>query len=84
MMREHAEHGDPTERVLAACEALQRDPGQLERVAPALDAAARALQRHFDVHLEREERVIFPAIRSRLDGATQETIQAEMRARRAV
>ena len=83
MMREHAGHGEPTERVLTACAALQRDPGQLEQVAPSLDAAARALQRHFDEHLAREERVIFPAIRTRLDRATQEAIQAEMRARRS-
>ena len=83
MMREHSEHGDPTDRVLAACAELKRDPAALPRLAPALAAAARDLQRHFEAHLEREERVIFPAVRARLDRATQETIQAEMRARRA-
>ncbi len=83
MMREHGEHADPTERVLTACASLQRDPKLLDTVAPALDAAARTLQRHFDEHLAREERVIFPAIRERLDAATQETIQAEMRERRS-
>ncbi len=83
MMREHAEHGDPTDRVLTACAALQRDPARLPELAPSLAAAARELQRHFDEHLAREERVIFPAIRERLDAATQATIHAEMRERRS-
>src|SRR5512133_1803471 len=79
MLREHAEHDDPTGRVLAACAELQRDPGRLGDLGASLSAAASDLQRHFDDHLAREERVIFPAIRERLDPATQETIQAEMR-----
>jgi hemerythrin-like domain-containing protein len=83
MMREHAEHGDPTDRVLAACSKLQANPDELAAIAPAFSAAARELERHFQVHLEREERVIFPAIRSLLDPPTRERIQTEMRERRA-
>jgi hemerythrin-like domain-containing protein len=83
MMREHAEHGDPTGRVLAACARLEEDPSQLAALAPQLAVAARDLERHFQVHLEREERVIFPAIRRLLDAPTRERIQVEMRERRA-
>ena len=83
MMREHAEHGDPTDRVLGACLILQREPGKLPEIGPSLAAAARDLQRHFEAHLAREERVIFPAIRARLDQPTQEAIHDEMRGRRA-
>jgi iron-sulfur cluster repair protein YtfE (RIC family) len=84
MMREHAEHGNPLERLLAVCSELRASPGELPRLAPLLAAAARELERHFDAHLSREERVIFPAIRAHLDPATQATIQAEMKARRGV
>ena len=83
MMREHAEHGPPTDRLLALCAELQERPGELPRSAARLAAVARELERHFDTHLAREERVIFPAIRARLDGTTREQIQVEIRQRRA-
>lgn len=82
MRREHAEHGDPVGRLLTACAELQARPGELARLAPSLADAARELQHHFEQHLLREERVIFPAVRRHLDRPTQEAIQGEMRARR--
>lgn len=82
MQREHAEHDDPVSRLLATCAALQERPGERDRLASSLAAAARELERHFEQHLLREERVIFPAVRRHLDRATQEAVQAEMRARR--
>ena len=83
MRREHAEHGDPVARLLSACAELQARPGELSRLAPVLAAAATELQQHFEQHLLREERLIFPAVRRHLDRATQDAIQVEMRARRA-
>ncbi len=83
MAREHREHDDPVARVVAICAELLQDPARLPQRAAALRGAAVELERHFATHLAREERVIFPAIRERLDRATQDAIQAEMRARRA-
>jgi iron-sulfur cluster repair protein YtfE (RIC family) len=82
MRREHAEHGDAVGRVLLACSALAASPERLPEVASSLAAAARDLARHFEPHLEREERVVFPAVRALLTPPEQDTIRAEMRARR--
>ncbi len=83
MRREHAEHERAVGRLVAACRAIQERPDELGRAAPALAEAARELDGQFAAHLDREERVIFPAIRTRLDREAQEAIRAEMRARRA-
>jgi iron-sulfur cluster repair protein YtfE (RIC family) len=82
MRREHAGHADAVARVLTACAVLRERPGALPGIAADLAAAGHDLERHFDAHLAREEQTIFPAIRARLDRATQEQVQAEMRARR--
>jgi hemerythrin-like domain-containing protein len=83
MSREHGEHDDPVARVVAACDALAEQPARLAEVAPALDDAARELERHFAVHLEREERVIFPAIRQHLAPDELARMVEELRARRS-
>jgi iron-sulfur cluster repair protein YtfE (RIC family) len=84
MRREHGEHGDAVARVLTACAVLRRDPAALPRVGASLAEAARGLAAHFEEHLAREERVIFPALRSYLAPAEQDAIRAEMKARRGV
>jgi iron-sulfur cluster repair protein YtfE (RIC family) len=83
MHREHAEHDEPLSRLLAACAALVERPAALPEVAGALLAAQRDLARHFEAHLAREERTIFPALRVRLPPGEQAAILAEIRARRA-
>jgi iron-sulfur cluster repair protein YtfE (RIC family) len=83
MRAEHAEHGEPLARLLEACGTLSGEPGALERVRPALLAAAADLEAHFAVHLEAEERVVFPAIRAHLDPEARARIAQELRARRA-
>ncbi|HYG69071.1 MAG TPA: hemerythrin domain-containing protein, partial [Anaeromyxobacteraceae bacterium] len=60
------------------------DPGRLPHVSGKLREAAEALTRHFDAHLEREERVIFPALRRLVDPELDGRLVAEIRARRGV
>lgn len=83
MSREHAEHEEPVANLLAACEVLAEAPRRLPEVAAALGEAARELERHFEGHLEREERVIFPAIRAHVDRAELARMAEELRARRS-
>ena len=83
MSREHGEHDEPIGRLLDACDLLAEDPGRLPDVAPALDAAAGELERHFESHLGREEKVIFPAIREHLSADERARMLEELRARRS-
>ena len=83
MSREHGEHEQPVAKLLEACDVLAEDPGRLHEVAPALGEAARELERHFEGHLAREERVIFPAIRDRLAAEELARMAEELRARRS-
>ncbi len=82
MQREHGEHGPVVARVLAACAAVAERPAELPRVASALEAAAVELERHFAVHLDAEERLVFPALRAHLPREVHQAVLAEMRARR--
>jgi hemerythrin-like domain-containing protein len=84
MMQEHEEHGPPLSALLAACDALAADPGRLAELRRPLLAATGELERHFVLHLEREEKVIFPAMRRLLDKATDAIIVDEIRGRRGV
>lgn len=82
MEREHRAHGPPLEALVAACDALAANPSRLATVAPALAEATGALAAHFDVHLRREEAVVFPAMRRLLAEADDAAIVRELRARR--
>ena len=83
MRREHAEHAGPIDRLTGLCAALAADPGRLAELAPEVGLAGSLLARHFAVHLDREERVIFPAVRRTLTAEEDGRLVAEMRARRA-
>jgi len=83
MRREHAEHVGPIDRLTVFCAALAADPGRLAELAPGVGLAGSLLARHFAVHLDREERVIFPAVRRTLTAEEDGRLVAEMRARRA-
>jgi hemerythrin-like domain-containing protein len=82
MRREHAEHQEPLRRLLGASVVLASSPSRLTDLAPAFVEAARDLSGHFEVHLAREESVIFPAARRLLGPAADAEIVAEIRARR--
>lgn len=83
MSREHGEHEEPVARLVEACETLAEHPSRLAELAPDLDRAARELQDHFLVHLEREERIVFPAIRRHLAREELARMAEELRARRS-
>jgi iron-sulfur cluster repair protein YtfE (RIC family) len=82
MMQEHAEHEQPLGALVRACQLLVREPARYAEVARAIAVATDELDRHFSVHLRREEEVIFPAMRRLLDRAADEEIVKEIRERR--
>jgi iron-sulfur cluster repair protein YtfE (RIC family) len=82
MLGEHVAHGEILDRVVELCGALVEAPGRHAELAPALGSAAAALERHFDEHLGREERAIFPAVRALPDHERAVAV-AELRARRS-
>ncbi len=83
MCAEHADHTGPLGRLTGLCSALAAEPGRFSELAPALGRAGSLLASLFAVHLEREERVIFPVARRTLTAAEDARLVAEMRARRA-
>ncbi len=84
MAREHVGHERPLRALVEACEALARDPVRHADLVPAIATATEELERHFAVHLRREEEVIFPAVRRLLDRSSDSEIVKEIRARRSV
>jgi iron-sulfur cluster repair protein YtfE (RIC family) len=83
MAREHKEHERPLRVLVEACAALVRDPGRHGDLKSAIASSTAELERHFVAHLEREEEVIFPAVRRLLDRAADARLVEEMRGRRA-
>jgi iron-sulfur cluster repair protein YtfE (RIC family) len=83
MVREHEEHQAPLRRLVEACEAIGADPARHPMLAGSVLEAVTELDRHFVLHLAREEEVIFPAVRRLLDAATDASIVKEIRARRS-
>lgn len=84
MAHEHAEHEEPLGRLVAACEEIARDPARHAALAGAIGAAVGELERHFAAHLQREEEVIFPAMRRLLAREVDAEIVREIRGRRGV
>ncbi len=81
MQAQHAEHEPLLAELLAACAALQDEPGRSdlrERLLPV----ARSLEKELEIHLANEEQVIFPALRTLLGDEDRRAIAEEMRARR--
>jgi iron-sulfur cluster repair protein YtfE (RIC family) len=82
MCAEHVEHGPELARLVSCADEIARAPERLPELGRALGEAATALERAFAVHLEAEERVLFPALAA-LDAHEKAAILAELRARRA-
>lgn len=82
MRREHVEHEALLGRLVALCDGLAADPARHSALAPELDQVATALREHFVPHLDREERVLFPALRA-LPEEERTAMVRELRARRA-
>jgi hemerythrin-like domain-containing protein len=82
MTREHREHEPALAALLSACGELARAPGRHAELAAVVARSAVTLERHFALHLAREEAVVFPAIARLLDREADAAIVAELRARR--
>lgn len=82
MHDQHGEHEELLARLLAAAAALRKDP-QSATARTALSVAARPLWSSFEPHLEAEEQIIFPGIRTLLSLEERAAIVAELRARRS-
>lgn len=81
MEAQHQAHQPLLEEMLAASRSLRERPGDSAR-RDRLRVAAERLSAEFAPHLELEESVVFPAIRSLLGPAVHAEIRAEQRQRR--
>jgi iron-sulfur cluster repair protein YtfE (RIC family) len=81
MCEEHDQHSAPLRRLLGCCASLPSHPGDVGARAELAGVAA-GLRAEFELHLEAEERVVFPAIRALLTADEQRSIVRELRARR--
>ena len=81
MEADHTAHEPLVRRLVELCSMLVGDPRQVAAVATELHAVATKLTSEFFVHLELEERVIFPALR-RLPNEERAAILVAMRERR--
>src|SRR5574338_185404 len=81
MEAEHAEHESVIDRLVALCDALVAEPRQAGVIQAELGEVADRLTRELATHLEREESVIFPALRA-LPSAERDAIATAMRQRR--
>lgn len=82
MAEEHRGHARPLGALVAACEEMARAPERLAELQPIVSRSAGELARHFEVHLAREETVVFPAIRRLLGPSADAEIVREIRGRR--
>jgi iron-sulfur cluster repair protein YtfE (RIC family) len=82
MRSEHDQHKQELESLLRLCRTLQNSPQQLSELSEMLRATVNTLEREFLVHLDQEERIVFPAIRTMLTVEDREAMLRELRARR--
>ncbi len=84
MVRDHRDQERPFAVLVTACKEIARAPAQLSRLAPYLRRALEHIRRLLARHLDREETIVYPALRRFLDASAEAQIVSEMRARRAV
>lgn len=82
MDTEHVRHEPLVGKLVLLCERIARDPASLDALRSPLGELVHQLGNEFLVHLEREESVIFPALRQ-LPAEQRDAIHSAMRERRA-
>jgi len=82
MHGEHREHEPQVETLLGVCRKLQTLPENLNELRPTLLASATKLGQEFLSHLDKEEKVILPAIRQLATVEERDAMLRELRARR--
>jgi len=83
MRREHVDAEASLARLTGLCATIEHNPASLADLGAALGGLATELEDYFAGHLEREERIIFPAFRRAIDVETSKVVMKEIRARRA-
>ncbi len=84
MTAQHTDIDAVLARLLPAWQRLAAEPSALADMRAALAGDTLALDKLWAIHLDMEERVVFPLIAERLDTNTRAEIVGEMRQRRAV
>jgi iron-sulfur cluster repair protein YtfE (RIC family) len=82
MAREHRELEPRNTQLIELCTQLRDAPERLPELREELATVAKDVREALMIHIEREERVIFPAVRRYLDPETMTAIAQELRARR--
>jgi hemerythrin-like domain-containing protein len=82
MHREHLEHEPQLNALLELCGTLQASPETLDELRGSFQRVASILEKALSAHLEQEEQIILPAIRTCLSSEEQATMLTELRARR--
>ena len=83
LREDHTAHAERVGALLAVCGELQSAPERADALREALARAAEALGETWSVHLTREERDVFPAVRTGLSAEERAAIRQEMKERRA-
>jgi iron-sulfur cluster repair protein YtfE (RIC family) len=83
MQQEHDDHGMDLESLLRICRVLEKSPERLPELREELRSTASVLQEKFVIHLEQEERIVLPAIRTLLTPADLEAMLRELSASRS-
>jgi iron-sulfur cluster repair protein YtfE (RIC family) len=82
MTDQHMAIDDLLERLLPLLLMVQNNPQTIHSAGPEMCSITHALDEMFSAHLQLEEEVIFPAIRSALSAAAQLEMLREMQGRR--
>jgi hemerythrin-like domain-containing protein len=82
MRREHVQHEGQLQELLEICVTLSGSPEKHRDLRGALLGVASNLESAFSAHLDKEERIVLPAIERLLTKQEQDAIISEIRARR--
>jgi iron-sulfur cluster repair protein YtfE (RIC family) len=82
MHSEHRDHEPQVETLLNVCRTLRESPERLNELRPKLLACTTRLEQEFLSHLDKEEKMILPAIRQLSTAEERDAMLRELRARR--
>jgi iron-sulfur cluster repair protein YtfE (RIC family) len=82
MRNEHIEHHGRLQLLLNTCNTLKSSPEMFVSLRDTLSFAASSLEKEYAEHLDEEERVVLPAIRTLLPPDQRTAIESELRSRR--
>lgn len=82
MHQEHLEHEPQIKALIEMCRTLRDSPERINELRPSLLAGSSLLEKAFSAHLDQEEQIVLPAIRTWLSQEEQAAMLNELRARR--